>query len=370
MIVFLTQSFPSRLGGIENLVSNLALNLSKKEKILIFADSHNSLKDSAYDSENKKKISVDRTGGLKFFRRRKKIRKLKTFINHNKVKFVIADTWKSMELVIEFLNNKNIPTICLAHGNELLYGNDVKYNRIKDTLNKVSAIIANSQYTKGLIKDLKLKNKNVSFVYPGANDLRKIEKNSFIELKGEPILITLARLEKRKGHVKIIEAVRKLKLKFPSIKYIIAGEGPERNNLKKIVQKYNLNSSIYFVGLVNESQKKFLYEKADLMVMPTLDESKRRSIEGFGIAYLEAAFFSIPSIASNVGGTPEAVLNNKTGVIIKNFKHLYHSIYKILLNKKLLKRLGKNAQTRAIKEFSWRFVIKNYIKKINIKKSL
>ena len=47
--------------------------------------------------------------------------------------------------------------------------------------------------------------------------------------------------------------------------------------------------------------------------MPTLDESENKSIEGFGIAYIEAAFFGIPSIASDVGGTPEAVIDKKTG---------------------------------------------------------
>ena len=54
------------------------------------------------------------------------------------------------------------------------------------------------------------------------------------------------------------------------------------------------------------------------MVMPTLDESKKNSIEGFGIAYLEAAYYGIPSIASNVGGTPEAVIHNETGIIISD----------------------------------------------------
>ena len=54
------------------------------------------------------------------------------------------------------------------------------------------------------------------------------------------------------------------------------------------------------------------------MIMPTLDEIKIGSIEGFGIVYIEAAFFAIPSIASNVGGTPEAVIDNSTGKIINN----------------------------------------------------
>ena len=67
------------------------------------------------------------------------------------------------------------------------------------------------------------------------------------------------------------------------------------------------------------------------MVMPTIDESENRSVEGFGIAYLEAAFFGIPSIASNVGGTKEAVLHNKTGIIVNNIDDLFQSIHELFL---------------------------------------
>ena len=97
------------------------------------------------------------------------------------------------------------------------------------------------------------------------------------------------------------------------------------------------------------------------MVMPTLDESHNRSIEGFGIAYLEAAFFGIPSVASNLGGTPEAVLHEKTGIIINNHEQLFFSINDLLLNKNKLEDLGKNAQQRAEKEFTWDRVVNNYL---------
>ena len=365
MIVILTQSFPSRIGGTETLVSNFALSLGKEHKVIVFADRHHLFYDTIYDNQHKDHMLVRRIGGIKFFRRRKKINELKLFIESNQVKLVIADTWKSLELGINYLNVKNIPTLCLAHGNDLLYDSSKKFERITSTLNKVNSIVANSQYTIGLINNLKLKNKNVKFVHPGANDLRKIKADSFMQINGTPVIVTLARLEKRKGHIQIIETVKKLKLKFSTIQYIIAGEGPEKSNLKKIVEKYDLSSNVYFAGLVNESQKKYLFENADLMVMPTLDESEKRSIEGFGIVYLEAAFFGIPSIASNIGGTPEAVLHNKTGIIIEDFDNLYQSIYKLLSNKKLKKQLGENAQERAINKFKWNFVTKNYLKQIN-----
>jgi phosphatidylinositol alpha-1,6-mannosyltransferase len=95
--------------------------------------------------------------------------------------------------------------------------------------------------------------------------------------------------------------------------------------------------------------------------MPTLDEREKRSIEGFGIAYLEAAFFGIPSIASDVGGTKEAVLHNKTGIIINNIEDIYQSIHDLLINPNQRKKLGNSARKRALEDFNWDIVTKKYL---------
>lgn len=97
------------------------------------------------------------------------------------------------------------------------------------------------------------------------------------------------------------------------------------------------------------------------MVMPTLDESSKRSIEGFGIVYLEAAFFGIPSIASNVGGTPEAVIHNKTGIIISDISELYNTLKDLLADKIQLDELGANAKSRAENDFNWKVVVNKYL---------
>tara|TARA_B100000700_G_C15000149_1_gene835848 strand:+ start:737 stop:1837 length:1101 start_codon:yes stop_codon:yes gene_type:complete len=366
MYLILTQCFPSRTGGIESLLSNLSLGLAEKNKVIVFADRHHLFYDAIFDNANKKKLIVRRTGGIKFFRRRKKSKEIKFFIESSKVELVIADTWKSLELTIDFINNKNVPVVCLAHGNELISKNNDKLARIKRTLDKVNLIIANSKYTIDLLNKLKLDQNNFKYVYPGALDLRQYKSDNFIDITGKPVLLTLARLEKRKGHIEILKVVKKLKLKFNNIQYIIAGDGPEKSYLKNLVKKYELESNVFFVGMINEFQKKYLFENTDLMIMPTLDEIEKRSIEGFGIAYLEAAFFGIPSIASNVGGTPEAVLHNKTGMIIENFDQLYQSSYDLLIKPDLRNQLGKQAKERAIKEFNWEVVTKNYLSAIDI----
>ena len=147
---------------------------------------------------------------------------------------------------------------------------------------------------------------------------------------------------------------------FPTIQYFIAGDGPEKSNLINLVKKKDLIQNVFFTGLIDNGQKKFLFENSDLMVMPTLDESNNSSIEGFGISYLEAAFFAVPSIASDVGGTNEAVLNDSTGIIIKNIDELYKSVRELLMDKNKRGLLGHNAQKRSIEQFRWNVAINKY----------
>ena len=134
--------------------------------------------------------------------------------------------------------------------------------------------------------------------------------------------------------------------------------------LKKITRELNIIENVTFLSDINENQKKYLFKNTDLMVMPTLDQSKKNSIEGFGIAYLEAAYYGIPSIASNVGGTPEAVIHNETGIIISNMSELYNSLKELLSNKSKLNELGQKAKLRAENDFTWAAIGNKYLQLI------
>ncbi len=359
MIVMLTQCFPSQVGGIESLMSNLALGLSKKNQVIVLADSYNSIQDEKYDKKIEKNFSVRRTGGLKFFRRRNKIKELKSLILAGDITCVIGDSWKSFELCIDLLNKNQIPSICLTHGNDLLRKNNK--NKIVNILNKCRAIISNSDYTLSLVKELGVVTTSLKKIYPGASSFEDIKIKEIQSIKGYPIIFTLARLEKRKGHIHVLKCIDKLRNEYNDLKYIIAGNGPELKNLKQLVAKYELNKHVIFLGNVDDSEKKFIFSISDLMVMPTVDEKENYSIEGFGISYIESALHGIPAIASNVGGTKEAVLHDKTGIIIDKIDQLEEALRDLLSNKDKRLNFGKEAKKRALNEFMWDKITNEYM---------
>ena len=366
MIVILTQCFPSKIGGIENLIFNLSYYLSKDNKVIVLADQHNIIKDAMFDNRFKNNFLVRRFGGIKYFRRRNKVRELEKIIKFKEVKAIICDSWKSLELPIKKLLHKKIPSICLIHGNEIIIKNSSHHRRIMDTLKNVDKIVSNSDYTKNLLLNINSEFNNIEIIHPGVSSFKNIKEEELELVNGNPTLLTLARLEKRKGHKNILYAISNLKNQYPNIRYIIAGSGEEKNNLLYLVKKLNISNNVIFIDSVSDSQKKYIFNKTDLMIMPTTDETHKLSIEGFGIAYIEAALFGIPSIASNIGGTKEAVIHNETGIVLDDLDDLEDKISELLDNKDKRSIFGQQAKRRAINELDWNIQVKKYLDLISI----
>ena len=137
-------------------------------------------------------------------------------------------------------------------------------------------------------------------------------------------------------------------------------------SINKLINKLNLNKNIKLLGSINEVDKNFLYKIADLHVMPTIQDKNSLSIEGFGISYIEAGIYGVPSITSGLGGTKESVINGKTGIIWNpnSVISIKDSIKKIIFNKSQYKKMSKNSKFFS-KKFLWEKNINNYVDLIN-----
>ena len=194
-------------------------------------------------------------------------------------------------------------------------------------------------------------------------DKKSLDKvESLLKVKS-PRLITVSRFDKRKNHEKVIMALRNLKQIYPDIVYICIGHGDEEENIKILVKELDLEGQVMFFSDISNELKNALVAKSNIFVMPSIIHKK--SVEGFGIAYVEAAQYGIPSIGGLDGGAADAIDQEKTGLICdgKNLDAVYSSINSMLENKKYLE-YGKAAKENSVK-FKWDIIIEEYKKILN-----
>jgi len=328
--------------------------------IKVFADYQENHK----EFDDKENFSIERVGGIKFLRKIRKAQLINEFLNENKVQGVIADHWKSLELI-----NTNKKKYCLIHGKEINHTKGSSQNkRVIKVLNNVEKVIANSEYTRNLAIDNGIIQNKIIVINPGVNPVEELNKTtqekvkSLLKLKS-PRLITVSRFDKRKNHEKIIMALRNLKQQYPDIVYICIGYGDEEKNLKRLVQELDLSSQVMFFKNISDDLKNSLLAKSDIFVMPSIIH--KTSVEGFGIAYVEAAQYGIPSLGGKDGGASDAIDHDKTGLICdgNNLDDIYSSLNLMIENKKYLE-FGKNAKEYVYK-FQWSKILEEYKKILN-----
>ena len=357
MYLVVTRNFPPELGGMQSLMWGLTNELSKNFLLKVFADFHESHKEFDKNSS----FSIERIGGIKFLRKYRKAALVDEFIKENKVKGIIADHWKSLELI-----KSNTKKYCLIHSKEINHKKGSLINkRILKVLNNVEKVISNSEFTKNLAINCGVNADKITVINPGVNPIENLDKKSIQQVESllkikSPRLITVSRLDKRKNHEKVIMALRNLKQAYPNIVYICIGGGEEEENIKKLVKELNLESQVMFFKEISFNLKNALLAKSDIFVMPSIIHKK--SIEGFGIVYLEAAQYGVPSLGGKDGGAPDAIKHDHTGLICdgNNLDEVYSSLNYMIENKRY-SVLGKNAK-EFVSNFKWSKVIEKYKK--------
>ena len=360
MYLVITRAFPPELGGMQSLMWGLTKEMSKNFMVKVFADYQENHK----KFDNKESFSIERVGGIKFLRKIRKAQLINEFIKENKVQGIIADHWKSLELI-----KTDKKKYCLIHGKEINHPKESSLNkRILGVLNNVQKVIANSEFTKQLALEKGILEEKLVVINPGVDRVKELNKKSLEKVESllkikSPRLITVSRFDKRKNHEKILMALRNLKQKYPDIVYICIGYGDEESNLKKLVNELELDTQVMFFKDISIDLKNALIAKSDIFVMPSIIHKK--SVEGFGIVYIEAGQYGVPSIGGKDGGASDAINHNKTGLICdgNDLNEIYSSLDSLIESKKYIE-LGKNAK-EYVSKFQWKNIIEEYKKILN-----
>ncbi|MAD91407.1 MAG: glycosyl transferase [Gammaproteobacteria bacterium] len=170
-------------------------------------------------------------------------------------------------------------------------------------------------------------------------------KNEF-RFSGDGFIAAAAgQLIPRKGHKYLLQAIVKVKEKFPNFKLIIFGEGSLSRKLQEQVILLKLNDTVKFAGFYNNLDD--FIGCFDLFIHPS-------TTEGLGVAVLKAAAAGVPVIASRVGGLPEAIDDNKTGLLIKprSASEIQNAIVTLIENDELRSKYSEAGKLKMKKEFS------------------
>lgn len=179
------------------------------------------------------------------------------------------------------------------------------------------------------------------------NDYRQEDELFAVEKKKHQLLTT-ARLVSWKGIGGIIEAISILKNKIPDLKLVVAGDGPETENLKKKAEELQVDKMVDFVGRVSQAQTRYLKRESEIYILNSI-------YEGLPHTMLSSFSAEIPVIATNIPGTDEVVYDGETGLLVppNNPQKLAETIEKLLDNKELRNKLIIGAEKILREKFSW-----------------
>ena len=231
--------------------------------------------------------------------------------------------------------------------------------------NCVDLFITGSEFTHLSLKDtLHLDPKKVIFIHNGINlrkgtlSLRdKKKKLKLLNFRGT-IFGVVALLVERKGHLILLRAVKDLirNNHKTNINFLvlIEGLGPLEKNLKELVKNERLSKYVKFIG--SEEHIVDFMKILDILILPSINS------EDFPNVILEAMALKKPVIASNIAGTKEQILHNKTGLLVKpaDFRGLSKAMQLFIEKKIDLKKMGMLGFNRFSSNFTAEVAVDNY----------
>jgi len=174
-----------------------------------------------------------------------------------------------------------------------------------------------------------------------------------IPIDGAWHLVQACRLIPKKGLPTALRAFQIVSKHLPNARFTIAGAGPMQPELERLTGELGLSQRVRFTGFLDQARLRELYEQAHVFLHPS-ELAPDANQEGVPNSMLEAMASGLPVIATRHGGIPEAVNDEKQGLLVpeKQPAALAEAICRLCGNAGLWSRLGKSANLRVAEEFA------------------
>ena len=250
---------------------------------------------------------------------------------------------------------------CYVHGEEI---NVAKSSRSLMFLSSrvyqgARLLIANSQNTASLLQSqYRVEKRRIHIQHPGVDTQRYIPADSkdaelMAELgwRGRTVILTVGRLQVRKGHDVMIRALPSIQVAIPNVLYCILGDGPEKRSLESLVHELGLSNAVQFMPSADDDRVLKCYQHCDLFALPNREVDG--DFEGFGIVLVEAQACGKPCVVGQSGGVGETIEPGVTGLAVdcRSPQVLSAAVVDLLSNDSRRQSMGAAARRRAVEKF-------------------
>jgi phosphatidyl-myo-inositol dimannoside synthase len=254
-----------------------------------------------------------------------------------------------------------VPFAVHALGEDLVAARHSPVRRaLSIALRKACVVVCISRFTANEAELLGVPRDRILTVSPGidpapylAASSEDVESlRSRFGLFGKKIILTLARLDVRKGHDVVVRSLPAIVASVPDASYLIVGKGdPAR--IFAIASELGVRDRVTVIDYVSTEELPALFALCDVYVMVSRSDPKTQEVEGFGIVYLEAAACGKPTVSGNQGGCPDAVADQQTGILVdcSDVPAVERAVIRLLSNEAESRRMGLAGRERVSKQF-------------------
>jgi phosphatidyl-myo-inositol dimannoside synthase len=264
-----------------------------------------------------------------------------------------------------FLVNKlcGVPFAFTCHGEDIGVSRESREMTwmTRQVMRTAVGAIANSFNTRRmLIEQWDYPEANIHVVQPGVDATRFVPAppddtfRAEMGWAGRTVLLTVGRLQKRKGHDTVIRALPAVREKVPDVLYAVIGTGEEEARLRAVAGECGVADAVQFLGGVSDEVMVRCYQQCDLFVLANRTVGAG-DIEGFGMVLLEAQACGKAVVAGDSGGTAETMKAPDTGRVVNcdGPDELTAALIELLADRTELAAMGERGRAWVELRFDW-----------------
>jgi phosphatidyl-myo-inositol dimannoside synthase len=364
-VAILTPEFPPQRGGIGTHCYEMARHWAARVEVTVLAPAASGLRPP--DAATFRIVEVP--GGTLLARQRALAGQLRRLLRNHQIDVVYSAHWRSCGVALRLasLVSASRPRYVQAvHGSEvlaLLVGNagpgGVQRPLFRWVTGAAEVLVALGGHQAQLLSRLGVPSGRIA-VSPEGVDAARFERvddatltamRARYGLAGRRVLLTVGRLVERKGHDTVLRALPAILDRVPETVYLIVGSGPREPVLRSLARDLGVEDRVVFCGVVPDEELAAHYWACDVFVMP--GREVHGDVEGFGIAFMEAAACGRPCIGGRSGGAAEAIAEGQSGFLVDPWspEQLADTAIALLEDATLSARMGARARERARAEF-------------------